>query len=70
MTVDVSLQGDWLVVTNNLKKKKIKPASTNYGLANLAERYRLWSGDKIIISEDKHTFSVSIKLLTNEYSDH
>jgi two-component system LytT family sensor kinase len=70
MTVDVSLQGDWLVVTNNLKKKKIKPASTNYGLANLAERYRLWSGDKIIVSEDKHTFSVSIKLLTNEYSDH
>jgi hypothetical protein len=40
--------------------------STNSGLANLAERYRLWSGDEIIIKEDEHFFSVSIKLLNNE----
>ena len=70
LTVNISQKDDWLVICNNLQKRKIKAASTNYGLANLAERYRLWSGDEIIIKEDKDTFSVSIKLLTNEDSDH
>jgi two-component system LytT family sensor kinase len=68
--VTISQKENWLVMSNNLQKKKIKAASTNYGLANLAERYRLWSGDEIIIKEDTNTFSVSIKLLTNEYSDY
>jgi len=47
----------------------MREASTNNGLANLAERYRLLSGDEIIIKEDQHLFSVSIKLLPDEYSD-
>ena len=68
--VTISQEENWLVIRNNLQKKKIKAASTNYGLANLAERYRLWSGDEIIVKEDQDTFSVSIKLLTNEHSDH
>ena len=68
--VTISQEKNWLVISNNLQKKKIKTASTNYGLANLAERYRLWSGDEIIVKEDQDTFSVSIKLLTNEHSDH
>jgi two-component system, LytTR family, sensor kinase len=70
LDVTISQEENWLVISNNLQKKKIKAASTNYGLANLAERYRLWSGEEIIIKEDQDTFSVSIKLLTNEHSDH
>jgi two-component system LytT family sensor kinase len=68
--VKVSQEADWLVISNNLQKKKLKSISTNYGLANLAERYRLWSGDEIIIAEDQDIFSVSIKLLKNEDSNH
>jgi two-component system LytT family sensor kinase len=68
--VNISQKEDWLVVCNNLQKKKTKVASANYGLANLAERYRLWSGEEIIVKEDLNTFSVSIKLLTDEHSNH
>lgn len=68
--VNISQEGDRLVFTNNLQKKKIKVVSAHYGLANLAERYRLWSGDEIIVNEGGKMFSVSIKLLSNEYSNH
>ncbi|PYF74843.1 sensor histidine kinase [Pedobacter nutrimenti] len=61
---------DRLVFSNNLQKKKIKEPSTNYGLANLAERYRLGSGEEVLIKEDENTFSVSIKLLKNENRNH
>jgi two-component system LytT family sensor kinase len=70
LKVTISQKDDWLVISNNIHKKKIKVASTNYGLANLAERYRLWSGDEIMIREEENSFSVSIKLLKNEYSNH
>lgn len=70
LNVNISQDEDWLVISNNLQKKKAKVASANYGLANLAERYRLWSGDEIIIKEDGDTFSVSIKLLKNEHSNY
>jgi len=70
LLVHISCDNDWVTVSNNLQKKNTKLPSTNHGLANLAERYRLWSGDEIIIKEYNETFSVSIKLLTNEYSDH
>jgi len=59
-----------IIVKNNLQKKNMNVSSANHGLANLAERYRLWSGDEVIIKEDTNTFLVSIKLLTDEYSDH
>jgi len=66
LEVKITQTGDRLLISNNLQKKKMKDASTNYGLANLAERYRIWSGDEVIINEDNGTFSVSIKLLKNE----
>lgn len=70
LNVNINQDGYWLIISNNLQKKKTKAASANYGLANLAERYRLWSGDEIIIKEDEETFSVSIKLLKNEHSNY
>ncbi|WP_184541962.1 sensor histidine kinase [Mucilaginibacter sp. FT3.2] len=66
----ISQQGEWLVISNNLQKKKTNVTSTNYGLANLSERYRLLSGDEIRIKEDYNSFSVSIKLLKDEDNNH
>jgi sensor histidine kinase YesM len=66
LKIMISQTGHWLTISNNLQKKSMPVFSTNSGLANLAERYRLWSGDEIIIKEDEHFFSVSIKLLNNE----
>ncbi|MES2064612.1 MAG: histidine kinase [Bacteroidota bacterium] len=70
LQVVISQSDGWLVVSNNIQKKNIKVASTNYGLANLAERYKLWSGDEIIIDEKENRFAVSIKLLAHEHHNH
>jgi len=65
LNVCIYYTDDWICVKNNLQKKLIPAASTNYGLANLAERYRLLSDDDIIITQNETIFSVSIKLLTH-----
>jgi len=70
LEVSIYQQNDRIIVTNKLQKKTIRELSTKNGLANLAERYRLLSDDEVIIKEDNHKFSVSIKLLANEYSNH
>ena len=70
LIVAVSISDDRIVIYNNLQKKVVTESSTNNGLANLTERYRLLSGDEVMINEDEHAFWVSIKLLKNEYSNH
>jgi LytS/YehU family sensor histidine kinase len=70
LKVHISHANGWIIVCNNLQKRTRNVVSANHGLANLAERYRLWSGDQVIIKEDPHTFCVSIKLLSDAYSDH
>ena len=70
LVINIFCAEDRIVVSNTLKKKNLNVTSTHHGLANLAERYSLLSGDEIIINENKDAFSVSIKLLNNEYSDH
>ncbi|HYH14018.1 MAG TPA: histidine kinase [Flavisolibacter sp.] len=68
LQVMVSQQEDRMVISNNLQRKRSKEPSTGNGLANLTERYRLLSGDPVIIEQKEDLFSVSLKLLPNEYS--
>lgn len=70
LMVNIKEEDKWLIISNNLQKKNMKVASVNYGLANLAERYHLWSGDEIMIKEEHNTFSVGIKLLAHEHSNY
>lgn len=70
LNITIVQAGDRLIFSNNIQKKKIKLDSTSYGLANLAERYKLCCGDDIIIEEDEKCFSVSIKLLKHEDSNY
>jgi len=57
-------------VTNNLQPKLTTEAATGLGLTNLAERYKILSGDEIIIHSDANQFSVSIKVLNDENSNY
>jgi len=59
-----------IIVSNTLKAKYSSETSTGLGLANLSERYKLLSGDEIIICSSEHEFSVSIKILDNETINH
>lgn len=70
LSVTIVQEQHWIVVTNNLRKKNIREASTGNGLVNLTERYRLLSGDTVHIQNTDDCFIVKIKLLTNEHSDH
>lgn len=59
-----------IITSNNIAKRELANPSTGLGLKNLSERYRLLSGDSITIVNDGNNFSVSIKLLPGESSDH
>ncbi|MCC8408118.1 histidine kinase [Mucilaginibacter sp. UR6-1] len=68
--ISVSITNGRVVVTNTLRKKLVQYSTTNSGLANLAERYRLLSGDEVIIVDNNTHFTVSIKLLNDEYHNY
>jgi two-component system, LytTR family, sensor kinase len=63
-------RNDYLLISNNMKLKNTSESSSGMGLTNLSERYKLLSGDDIIIETAHNCFSVTIKLLENEYSNH
>ena len=59
-----------IIVINNIQKKVLTESSPGLGLLNLAERYRILSGDEILIKNYGDQFSVSIKILGNGNRNH
>ncbi|HYW97263.1 MAG TPA: histidine kinase [Bacteroidales bacterium] len=70
--LNININGDYdrITVTNNIRHKISEESFSGTGLANLSERYRLLSGEEIDIRTDNSTFSVSIKILSNENRHH
>lgn len=68
--IGISYEDGRIVVSNNIHRKEISEPSPGLGLLNLAERYRILSGDEIRIKNSEDHFSVSIKILGNENSNH
>jgi sensor histidine kinase YesM len=60
----------WITVSNNIQPKSLAEYSGGLGLTNLSERYKIISGDEINIQSADSYFSVSIKILPDENSDH
>ena len=64
LTVKLFITDDqYLVVQNNLQEKPEKPASTEFGLYNISQQYKLLSGKEIRIEKNGVLFSVAIPLL-------
>jgi sensor histidine kinase YesM len=63
LSIKVYQEGDYIIVRNNLQLKENGEASSGKGLTNLIERYRILSGDEVMIQSDDKTFSVGIKIL-------
>lgn len=59
-----------ITVINNLQPKLTSETSTGFGLTNLSERYKILSGNEVIINSTDEIFSVSIKILDDENSNH
>lgn len=68
--LDVIQEGDYLKVVNNLQVKHQTEASTGSGLMNLSERYKMLTGEDILIEDNGRTFTVKIKILQHAGSDY
>jgi two-component system, LytTR family, sensor kinase len=69
LLIEVKYDNSRIIVTNNIQIKSITEETTGRGLVNLAERYRILSGDEIIFQSDENQFSVSVKILNHEDSN-
>lgn len=63
LVVDLSMQGEQLVFSNQVHKKVLRKPSSKIGLTNLRERYKLTTGKDIGIVEDGQRFIVSLPVL-------
>lgn len=70
LTIQIFVDNNYLIVSNNLRKKKHVETSTQNGLSNLNERYRILFNESIVISETENEFKVGLKLIENERSNH
>ena len=68
--IRIVIEENRITVSNNIRQKITSEISTGMGLTNLSERYRILSGDVILIKENGDNFSVSIKILEDEHSNH
>lgn len=70
LVIKVHYKNGRIIIENNLQVRTHIDAPSGKGLVNLIERYRLLSEEEVIIRQDNNTFSVSIKVLNNEDSNH
>jgi LytS/YehU family sensor histidine kinase len=66
LRIKIEQKEAYLSVSNTMSLKDPSETSLKSGLANLAERCLIWSGNEIIISNDGITFSVSFKINPDE----
>jgi sensor histidine kinase YesM len=70
LLINIDYDGGRIVTENSLRYKKSTEASTGLGLTNLKDRYKILSGEEIVISTTAEKFSVSIGTFDNEYCNH
>ena len=68
--ININYTDGYITISNNLQLKDINESPAGTGLVNLNERYKILSNEDIIIKKERGKFSVSIKILDNENSNH
>jgi hypothetical protein len=63
LIIDLFIDNDYLVVRNNLQRKKFVETSNKQGLGNMESLYRYLSGKPMIIADDENYFTVKIPLI-------
>lgn len=66
LTIDIYKENQYIVVSNNLQKKKNVTDSSGIGLANIQARYQYIAKKEILIEETTEAFIVKIPLLDFE----
>ena len=70
LSIRVVYQDQGIVVVNNLQLKQAGVESAGMGLVNLRERYRMLTGDPVLVEQTADEFSVYIKVFEYENSHH
>jgi LytS/YehU family sensor histidine kinase len=66
LTVTVAIEGEYYVVRNNFQLKKVKEASTNFGLDFIVKHYEFLDAKKVEIVQDDTNFIVKLPILKHE----
>lgn len=64
LLISIKDEGNYLVVTNNLRKRSMVHPSTGVGLDNISKRYELTSDKRIEVLETSEQFIVKIPIIT------
>ncbi len=72
LTIDISVENNRLVVSNNLQLRNNTQASTKMGLQNIINRYQFLAHEKVEVLKTSSQFIVSLPILSlgNESIDH
>jgi sensor histidine kinase YesM len=65
LLIKLSLNGEYLKVSNNKRPKPYLVDSTNIGLRNLSSRYKLVCNKNIVIENEEDNFLVKLPLISN-----
>ncbi|MDT0295668.1 2TM domain-containing protein [Mesonia ostreae] len=68
LEIVITEEKEFLVIKNNLRKKNILGKSSGFGLQNIQQRYALLTSRKMLIQQDKTTFTVKLPMLTKQIS--
>jgi len=63
LTVTIKWEEDHLIVSNKICRKQLRKESSKIGLSNLNERYKLITGNEIIVHSTSDFFVVKLPLL-------
>ena len=64
--IKISIEGNYLVVQNNLQKKEVLQTRKGVGLQNIVNRYGILTKRNVLIDESGAVFKVKIPILTKQ----
>ena len=64
LTINIFEENNYIVIQNNLQVKNALDSSNKVGLANIAQRYNLVNGQKVIIERTPQYFTIKLPILT------
>ena len=70
LEVIIEANDEHITVQNTLNKKSNKEESTGKGIKNIAQRYELFTGKNVVVSENENFFSVKLPILKKDEYEH
>ncbi|MFA8300022.1 MAG: sensor histidine kinase [Hyphomicrobiales bacterium] len=63
LVIDITICQSYIIVSNNINRLEYSSNSTGTGLNNIIKRYKLLSGQKVLIHEENNQFIVKLPVL-------